>query len=492
MDDLDRWAREAGERVRARAHSLANSDAGRVESHSRATREQSRPRGVLVAAGVLLVAGVGGLVLGVARQPASIDVASPASDPGNSVEQPALPTTVGDSAPATAQSTAPTSTNDRIAGTAAPTTPTSTAPSQSQPLVRPVVVNDRCDVLSALDGGLESLPLYQQSLPLSPFSRPSESEISIQVLGDADKSIAGPFVVVEHAEFSTAVSGDEAVIVNSWEVWLRSMPGGDLEAEWEIGDGTQGYAKARGLEQDEFVAVVASLTPRAGDASVLGFDYANDGVEAVDLLHEAINTQITGNGSGSSCRDADTGEVFRVWAPSGHPTYPFISALDRPPPIVSGVVGGTPVFVSGPDSGSSPSLADLGNADEETWRQLIEPREPGPQEEITVATGESVTLALRSTALGVSDSTVECTIVGKAGDRRLEINVDETSVSDHATFWSTDLDRRGGVSSIGGGVLGFALPEGPGADRVLLEIRSVDNDGFTLQTSGRVELTLID
>lgn len=414
-----------------------------------------------------------------------------ASDPNRAAEPATMPT-MPPSGPAT-------STGARQLDEPLTTEPVATSlpvPTPVTPLVRPVTDPDICVPISAEGGSASGLPRSPSSnLPLTLFARPSAMPIPIQIIGEPVDGPAKPFALVERFFDSDRppTPSSEPVTIGGVEFFVGTYLSGNGEVTWNLPDGSQGYVRSRGLDRDTLVAIVSALTPRATDTAIPGFDYATSGPSGLELVAEQMNTEPWGGaGAGSQCRVSSTGYVYRISAYQGDPVWEFGAVIDRPPPVDVGVIDDTVVVISGLDDPTAPTVADVTDADEATWRRLlIEPGEPWdfpqPIGGDVAATAELV--PIDDTSTPVSSLTFRVDV--QDGVAFFEIYTTDAVIAEQAEYWKIEIDGRIRSRSTAGsgGVMGVRLADAPLTEPFTATVSTTDGDDFTIQTTGPILLS---
>lgn len=232
------------------------------------------------------------------------------------------------------------------------------SPSEGQSIMRPVFPPDVCAATSARGTGL---PLTNDA---TFFARPSDNPIAIQIIGTDDTTPAAPFAWVQRS------FGDNRAVRE-----LRVFDNGNGEASWDIGDGSQGYLRTRGLDETAIREILDALTPLPADSVFPGFSMESDRWES---LHETMNTDLTVIGARSECQvqgvEPQTAGVtlqYTVFAVDGDPILRYGAVIDRPLPLDVAVVGQTVIIVSGFDDPAAPNATQVTNADPNEWQDLL-------------------------------------------------------------------------------------------------------------------------
>lgn len=339
-------------------------------------------------------------------------------------------------------------------------------------------------------------------LPLTLFARPSEFPVPIQIIAEHVDGQAKPFALVQrYADRDRQLlSPDNTVSINGIDTFVGTYANGNGEAEWTLDDGSIGYLRSRGLDRDQLVAIVGLLSPRSAEAPVPGFDYGGDGSDGLELVAEAMNTDLRrGAFAGSQCMVPSTGNVYRIGAITGDPVLTYANVIDRPPPVDVGVIGNAVIVISGMDDPSAPTVGDVIDvidADEATWRHLLVASEPEFESRQPIGGDDEVTVDLvpiDDTSTPVSSLRLRIDV--QDGIAFLEMYLSEAVIADAAEYWKIEIDgrirgRSSAVPGEGRGVSGTRL--GDAADQTGREfsvrISTTDGDDQTIQTTGEVRL----
>jgi hypothetical protein len=343
------------------------------------------------------------------------------------------------------------------------------------------------------------VPLYARDgviAGVSLFARPSRLPIAMQVIADPQLGPTGPFALVQrYFETDRAPAGPEEVIIGGHTYRIGVYANGNGQVEWDVGDGSQGYLRSRGLDRDTLLAIVAALSPRPTDAVVPGFDYAPETAGAApQLLHEQLNTDVRGEVHRSACQSATTGLQYRVAAIGGDPIFRYGGVIDRPAPLEVGVVDGTVIVIDGVADANQPRTTDVADASPEVWAELTAQPEydlaTAPRYDVAV--GEPLTVDLHSIADGTPTSSLTVRIVESQGIASLQSDTSAAVLAGDAVLWSIVIDGRGrALTSAGaGGVSAQRIGDAPFTGEVNVTISVLDGGGFTLQTTGPIELVV--
>jgi hypothetical protein len=367
--------------------------------------------------------------------------------------------------------------------------PTSDDSPQSAGVTRPVVAADVCEPISAREGitaGVETM-----------FARRSANSIPIQIIGDATDGPTAAFALVQRffGDDYTAI-GQEVVDINGTQAHVSVYDNGNGLVMWELGDGSQGHLRSRGLDRDALVEIVAGLTPRPDSDSIPGFDYTPppDATLQLELLHEQINTDVRGQVASFECRVSASDFVYRISALGGDPVYQYAGVIDRPAPLEVGMRDTTVIVINGFADPTAPTVDDVVEADPATWLDLRSRlgrlAEGGPLVS-TISEGADVVVALvpvDDTSTPTSYLTLRLTT--KQGVTALEVYTADAVLAPDAALWRTKIEGRGGGMSTAriGGVMGFSIGDAPVTDPINVTISIIDGGDFVLQSTGPIQL----
>ena len=348
-------------------------------------------------------------------------------------------------------------------------------------ITRPVFPPEVCEATFARGNGL---PLTDD---ITFFARPSDNPIAIQVIGTEATSPAEPFAWVQRS------FGDNRDLRE-----LRVFDNGNGDASWDVGDGSQGYIRTRGLDETAIREIIESLTPLPPDAEFPGFSVNSDVWQS---LHEAMNTGVTGTGARSGCQvqnvEPEVAGVtlqYTLFAVNGDPVLRYGAVIDRPVPLDVAVVDQTVIIVSGFDDPAAPNAADVIEADPDTWRTLF--GQPDERQVFTerieqVREGDNVAVELRNlTDTEVEASTLTLRVVVEDGVSFLEVDFTDVVLHPDAEFDSFLIDGRlraestVSASSVGG----VRISETSPADPFDLSVQITGADGDVLQTTDPIRL----
>ena len=324
--------------------------------------EHSR-RGVLVAAILLVVLGVGALAVVQSRR---IDRAPADSvTPVTVTTQPVASSTTVTTQPV-ASSTTVTSDSSVVPTATIVPEPTST-PAMGN-LLRPSVDPTLCTPLSANGDGDEigsTFDLHLFAWPTTATSFP------IQVIGDPVGGPTAPFALLQRYPDQGIVRLGPVVTINNWDVSVNVYDNGNGDARWALPDGGMGYLRSRGLDRDALIAIISSLTPRDASAPIPGFDYSPDSTvpSTLQLLVEHLNTGVFGRGATFTCHS--TNFIYRISTLDGDPVFLYALVIDRPVPLEVGYQEGTLVVIGGIADPTAPTVKGVSNMSQATWDDLL-------------------------------------------------------------------------------------------------------------------------
>jgi hypothetical protein len=241
---------------------------------------------------------------------------------------------------------------------------TTTIAAPANVITRPVVDPAACGsgAKSEFDG---------QDLTLFPFALGREQPIPLQVFGSPSGGVAKPFaVVVRLSAGARDVSEDHRVRINRNDVGITVFANGNAAAAWELADGTTAYIRARDLDEIALIALVTRLTPRDPSAPIPGFDLQpSSDPRAPVLLHEHLNTGLTGTLTRFECDPGSNRGRYRIAVIGGDPVFVYLGIIDRPRPYAVGVNGDGAVTITN-DVDQSLTLQQITDADPATWTAL--------------------------------------------------------------------------------------------------------------------------
>ena len=348
-------------------------------------------------------------------------------------------------------------------------------------ITRPVFPPDVCEATFARGN---DLPLTDD---VTFFARPSDNPIAIQIIGTDETTPAEPFAWVQRS------FGDNSALRE-----LRVFDNGNGEASWDVGDGSQGYIRTRGLNETQIREIIESLTPLPPDAAFPGFSVDSDVWQS---LHEDTNTDLTGTGARSGCQVQDVEpEIagvtlqYTVFAVNGDPVLRYGAVIDRPIPLDVAVVDQTVIIVSGFDDPAAPNAADVIEADPDTWTSLL-----GQPDEMQVfaerieqvVEGDDVEVELRNlTDVEIEASTLTLRVVVEDGVSFLEVDFTDVVLHPDAEFASFLINGRLRAEStvVAGSVGGVRISETSPADPFDVSVQITGADGDVLQTTDPIRL----
>jgi hypothetical protein len=427
-----------------------------------------RQRLVMAAALVLIVGGGVGMLLLVDRDDGDPDGVPPA-----------------DSAPNPTQLDSDTTAVTTSPETARPPSTTSDAPATAAAsITRPVTDPSVCVPDSARDRFTEGLTL---------FARRSSNPVPVQIVADPDDRLVGPFAVVQRY-FGDGRTPDfgEQVAIGDTTFWITLTENGNGAVEWDVGDGSLGSVRSRGLDRDGLLDVLGSLSPRDPTDDVPGFDVAT--IEGLALLHEQLNTDIDGEVGSSQCDVASTGYRYRISAINGDPVFQYGGVIDRPVPLEVGMRGETLIVIDGVADPAAPTVDDVVEADPDAWLELRS-RPQWPEEEDgrteSIGEGSEVVVALMSVDGTTEGGYLTLRLRTQDGVAFLEVATAEAVLAPDAAFWRTEVDTgTGGMSTaLVGSTLGYRIGDAPLREPFEVTVSVIDGGEFVLQSTGPITLT---
>lgn len=391
---------------------------------------------------------------------------------------------------ATLDSTVPPTSVPELTGSSAPTSvrTTTSATTASTPapagITRPVIAAAICEPVSAREAFTEGLTL---------FARPSTNPVPIQVIGDPVEGLLGPFAVVQRFfGDDRRPAGDEAVEVDGTVFRISLSENGNGAVEWDVGDGSLGYVRSSGLDRAALLGVIAALTPRPATSAVPGFDYSA-AAEGRQLLHEQMNTDVSGEVGSSECDVASTGYRYRISAITGDAVFQYGGVIDRPVPLEVGTRDSTLIVIDGVADPSAPTVGNVIDANPATWLELRSrprgPEDSAPRTE-SISEGAEVVIPLTSVDDSTATSYLTLRLKTEQGVTFLEVDTADAVLAPDAAFWHTEINGGGGGISTAnvGGVLGFRLGDAPVGVTIDVTISVIDGGEFVLQTTGVLRL----
>ncbi len=273
-------------------------------------------------------------------------------------------------APATTTSTPVVPAATTASGSTASTTTTPVASEPEEGIIRPVTDASVCAPYAAREIAVEGPTVFGQA---------SAFPTSMQVIADPSAGPTGGYaVVLRRLDREAALPSTETTTINDTTYRVQVYDNGDGVAEWNVGDGTRGYVRSRGLNRDTLVSILDALTPRSLDASIPGFDI-DDSALAPSGLASAEETMIEdmrGTIRWSVCKPPGSDVPYWVSSVSGDPVFEYWSVLDRPPPLAVAERDGAVIVITGQPSDAAPTIDDVHNADIGTWSALLAQSDP--------------------------------------------------------------------------------------------------------------------
>jgi hypothetical protein len=397
--------------------------------------------------------------------------------------------------------TSPTDTDGAIATSPLPTSapPASSAPTSTESptpstsveagpataeIRRPVTDPAACDPVLAREVNAEGLTL---------FARSSSNPIPIQVVADPVDGPVAPFAIVQRFfGDDRRPTGEEAVDIDGTTFWIRLTDEGNGVAEWDVGDGSLGYVRSRGLDRGALLDLLGALEPRAATASIPGFEFA-PGTGGRELLHEQMNTDVAGEVGSSECAVASTGYLYRISALNGDPVLQYGGVIDRPVPLHVGTSGSTVIVIGGVADPDAPSVADVVEADPDFWLELRsrpqwDEQDTGRTEPIRE--GFDVVVPLDSVDGSTPQSYLTLRLVPREGVAFLEVDTADAVLAPDAAFWRTTIDpgNDGVTTASVGPVMGLRIGDVAPGEPIEVTVSVIDGGEFVLQSTGMITL----
>ena len=309
-------------------------------------------RGVLVAASLLVVLGVGALAV---VQTGRTDRA-----PADSVTQ----------ATVTTQPVASSTTivSDSSVAPTLTTVPVPTSTPGMGNLVRPSVDPTLCTPLAAIGDGDEIVTTRDLHLFAWPTTATS---FPIQIIGDPVGGPTAPFALLQRYPDQGVRLGSD-ITINTWDVSLNVYDHGNGDARWALPDGGTGYLRSRGLDRDALIAIISSLTTREATAAIPGFDYSPGPTvpPTLQLLVEHLNTGVFGRVASLECHVASTNFIYFITTLDGDPVFLYALVIDGRVPLEVGYTQGTLVVIGGLADPAAPTVNDVFNMSQAAWDEL--------------------------------------------------------------------------------------------------------------------------
>ena len=246
-------------------------------------------------------------------------------------------------------------------------TSTTSTVAETETITRPITDSSICEPQSA-----RGSQFANHTLTL--FANSREAPIPIQIIGHRADQSFDAFALVERFFTSDPyqTGSNDTTEINGNQVWIGTYPNGNGDARWELPDGSIAYLRSRGLDRAALETIVGGLSPRDPSATIPGFDFDTSATTAeFELLHEHLNTGLGGNVATLQCISPVTDFVYQISAIDADPIVEYAGVLDRSVPLEVGVRAGTVIVINGPPDPSAPTVADVGNADTDTWAALL-------------------------------------------------------------------------------------------------------------------------
>jgi hypothetical protein len=295
--NVDDWIRHLVSRAGSDAP-----DASEVPVAPGPTR-RARRRSVAVAASVVVLAGVGGIVWSfVASDPPRPSPAVSDPLPTSPPTSPALPDTT--SSPTTTSATSPSAT-------------VNTQPIAPE-LTRPIVDLDDCRTVSADQRQLTVDGAYV-------WARQEGLAVQLYVLagGSVDATFAVAVRSSDTPRFDPASANTDVGGLPARRTFATPTRG---EILWQLPDGTEAYVRTSTMGEDELLDLARSLVPRPVTATIPAFD-AN--VADYELVDEAVTPYVIDEIVDSTCELPD-GAWIRATIVDARPIAQALFLTDRP------------------------------------------------------------------------------------------------------------------------------------------------------------------
>jgi hypothetical protein len=387
---------------------------------------------------------------------------------GSSVSSTAEPTT-------SVASTTTTAVPDTT--TPAPTTeaPTTTSVAEAATITRPVVDPSICAPVSARASNFAG-----HTLNLFAISR--EAPIPIQIIGNPAGDSYGAFALVERFFASDFISGGgDTIEINGNQVRIGVYGNGNGNARWMLPDGSIAYVRSRGLDRAALEAIVERLSPRDKSAAIPGFDFDDSSATPeLALLHEHLNTGLSGRISSVECVNPVTGFGYQISALDADPIVEYGSVIDRPVPLEVGVRDGTLIVISGPADPTAPTIADVVNTDVDTWATLLAAT-PVPADLLAGWPPSPATVPDVADVPLLFPSAIPAEMVPLT---RAEGDDDPTDLVEYSQFWFGNGPDAVVLS------IDTYLWQAPPADEEVIDIAGWDRASFVPMSSGYTHLWL--
>jgi hypothetical protein len=289
------------------------------------------------------------------------------------------PDTAGRTAPATQAvttraasiSVAPTAAAPSTPAGSAATSTTATSATATVTPARPVIRRPVVDPAVCTPRYAVEAPAV--AFTARPFALAYDTPPPVQVFADPALGAAGPFAVVLRIQDpSRDLVRQPTTSVNGVPTRVSVYPNGNGEAAWALPDGSVGYLRARDLDEAAVVDVLSRLTPRPVDAAVPGFDAAPPaGPDSLASVAEHRSSDLHGGGASLVCEVA--GARYRISVVRGDPVAQYLSVIDNHRPLAVAPNGDGVLVILGPPSvPGAPTVADVREADPDTWAGLLD------------------------------------------------------------------------------------------------------------------------
>jgi hypothetical protein len=241
---------------------------------------------------------------------------------------------------------------------------TTTTLETAEVIARPYVDPTAC--------GTGAVSVYRsRDLTYFPFAVGREQPIPLQVLAETSDGVAKPFaVVLRLSAGSRDLPEDHPVLINGSKVGVTVFANGNGAAAWTLADGTKAYMRSRDLNAAAIVALVTRLSPRDSSAAIPGFDLQpSSDPNALVLLHEHLNTGLSGMVTTFQCQTDFNQGIYRIRAIDGDPVWVYFGIIDAPRPYAVGVNGDGAITITNTVTHTI-TLQQVTNAEPATWSAL--------------------------------------------------------------------------------------------------------------------------
>jgi hypothetical protein len=262
--------------------------------------------------------------------------------------------------------TAPASTGTSLVAPATAANTTVAAPPGESMILRPYVDPSICTPVRAMEQ--PRAPFDSQ-----PFGMTYEVPPPVQAFADPALGAAGPFAVVLRIQHPTReLVREPTTTMDGLPARVTVYANGNGEAAWALMDGSVGYLRARDLDDGAIVDVLSRLQPRPWDAPIPGFDGGPSTSDtSLALVAEHPAGGLLAEGASLVCEVA--GHEFWITSLRGEPIAQYLSVIDNHRPLAVEPNGDGVLRIMGPPSiPGAPTIADIREADPDTWTRLLD------------------------------------------------------------------------------------------------------------------------